>query len=160
MLSKKISTLKINTDDCHSVRLYSTKTFKALGTLIYHKVAVQSLAFARAHPVAARRHHQHFPTGSTECGEEGGAPVAGISADSIASQSGDCNDGEEDVVVADDDYDDSGCGDVDEDGDEMSTEEKARRSRWLVSGGKDGRVAVWALMDFTARKDNEDRRVH
>jgi len=30
----------------------------------------------------------------------------------------------------------------------MSTDEKASRERWLVSGGKDGRVVVWALMDF------------
>jgi hypothetical protein len=42
----------------------------------------------------------------------------------------------------------------------MSGEEKARRSRWLVSGGKDGRVVVWALMDFTARGDNDGRREH
>jgi hypothetical protein len=129
---------------------------------------VQTLAFARARPVAAPHHHKHFPTGSTGCGGEGGAPVAGISADTIASQSGDGNDGEDDIVVTDDDYDDSGCGDVDEggdededeDGDEMSAEEKAKRSRWLVSGGRDGRVTVWALMDFTARRDNEDRREH
>ncbi|KAF8896230.1 WD-40 repeat-containing protein [Infundibulicybe gibba] len=38
-------------------------------------------------------------------------------------------------------------GDEDED-EEMSAEEKAARARWLVSGGKDGRVAVWALIDF------------
>jgi hypothetical protein len=39
----------------------------------------------------------------------------------------------------------------------MSREEKARRCRWLVSGGKDGRVVVWGLMDFTARGDNSSR---
>jgi hypothetical protein len=25
------------------------------------------------------------------------------------------------------------------------------RSRWLASGGKDARVALWCLMDFAAR---------
>ncbi|KAH9972079.1 WD-40 repeat-containing protein [Lactifluus volemus] len=82
------------------VRLFSTKSFKPLGTLIYHKGAVQTLAFAHACPSPTRCHGQ-----------------------------------------TDDDDDD----------DEMSAEEKVRRSRWLVSGGKDGRVAVWALMDFNAR---------
>ena len=32
--------------------------------------------------------------------------------------------------------------------DEMTEEEKEERSRWLVSGGQDGRVAIWSLMDF------------
>ena len=42
-----------------------------------------------------------------------------------------------------------GGGEGDDDGDdEMSADEKASRERWLVSGGKDGRVVVWALMDF------------
>ncbi|KAI0267724.1 WD40 repeat-like protein [Gloeopeniophorella convolvens] len=72
------------------VRLFSTRTLKPLGTLIYHKDGVQALAFARAAP-----------------------------------------DGEDDG-----------------EDDELDSEEKARRARWLVSGGKDGRVAVWALMDF------------
>ncbi|KAH9994758.1 WD-40 repeat-containing protein [Russula vinacea] len=65
--------------------------------------------------------------------------------------------------VGDDDVDDEG--DVVDDGgndekedDEMNGEEKARRSRWLVSGGKDGRVVVWGLMDFTAKGDSSSRR--
>jgi hypothetical protein len=127
---------KINADDCHSVRLYSTKTFKALGTLIYHKDALQALSFARAHPgAAARHHHQFYPIDSALCG------------------------GDDKVV-------DDICGDADEgddeDDDEMSEEEKARRSRWLVSGGKDGRLVVWALMDFIARGegDNDGRKEH
>ncbi|KAH9960925.1 WD-40 repeat-containing protein [Russula dissimulans] len=89
------------------VRLFSTKSLKPLGTLVYHKVAVQTLTFARAWPPVAPHHHR------------GDLPTGGTSED------------------------------ADTDTDEMSAEEKARRSRWLVSGGKDGRVAVWALMDFT-----------
>jgi ASTRA-associated protein 1 len=150
---KKIDA-KINADDCHSVRLYSTKTFKALGTLIYHKEALQALSFARARPAAARHRHQHYPIDTAGCGGEGGARVADISADTNASRSDDGDDDGGNNVVEDD------CSDADEGDDEMSGEEKARRSRWLVSGGKDGRVVVWALMDFTARGDNDGRREH
>lgn len=32
--------------------------------------------------------------------------------------------------------------------DEMSHDEKVRRARWLVGGGKDHRVSIWALMNF------------
>jgi len=135
------------------VRLYSTKTFKALGTLIYHKDALQALSFARAHPVAARHRHQHYLIDAAGRGGEGGARVADISADTNAIRSDDSEDGENNVVKDD-------RSDADEGDDEMSGEEKARRSRWLVSGGKDGRVVVWALMDFTARGDNDGRREH
>ena len=118
------------------MRLYSTKTFRALGTLIYHKETLQALAFARACPAAARHRHRHFPTGSAAAGGESGA-----------LGSGDGDDAEEDDVDSDGDGNDG-------DDDEMTGEEKARRTRWLVSGGKDGRVVVWELMDFAARRDS------
>jgi hypothetical protein len=157
------------------VRLFSTKSLKPLGTLVYHKVAVQTLTFARAWPPVAPHHHRgDLPTGGTS-----GARI-GLSA-AAADQSGsgdsdtvaggddaDADDTDVNLVDADEgegegeyiaDGDGARGGDDDDDGDEeedadtdtdeMSAEEKARRSRWLVSGGKDGRVAVWALMDFT-----------
>jgi len=135
---QKKTMLKLNADDCPSVRLYSTKTFRALGTLIYHKETLQVLAFARACPAAARHRHRHFPTGSAGGGEGG------------ALGSGDGDDAEEDDV--DSDGDDGGSNDGDDD--EMTGEEKARRTRWLVSAGKDGRVVVWELMDFATRRDS------
>ncbi|KAI0649353.1 WD-40 repeat-containing protein [Trametes meyenii] len=72
------------------VRLYSTKSFKPLGTLAYHKKSCQCVAFARDQP---------RPSNS-------------------------------------------------EDEDDMTEREKAERTRWLVSGGQDSRVAIWALMQF------------
>lgn len=84
--------------------------------------------------------------------------MADILAETNANRSDDGDDGEDNIVEGDCSDADEG-NDEDED-DEMSGEEKARRSRWLVSGGKDGRVVVWALMDFTARGDNDDRREH
>ena len=95
------------------------------------------LAFARACPAAARHCHRHFPSGSAGGGEGG------------ALGSGDGDDAEDDV---DSDGDDGGGNDGDDD--EMTGEEKARRTRWLVSAGKDGRVVVWELMDFATRRDS------
>ena len=84
------------------VRLYSTKTFKPLGTLSYHKKSCQAVAFARSEP--------------RSIGSDGGGERH-----------------EEDE---------------DEYGDEMSEVEKEERTRWLVSGGQDHRVAIWSLIEF------------
>ena len=43
---------------------------------------------------------------------------------------------------------DHGDGEEDE---EMDEDEKENRKRWLVGGGKDGRISIWALMDFQKR---------
>lgn len=109
------------------------------------------LSFARARPVAARYQHQHYPTESADCGGDGGTQVADISPDTNRSDDGGDGEDKGDCSDADDGNDED---------DEMSGEEKARRSRWLVSGGKDGRVVVWELMDFTTRGDNDGRREH
>ncbi|KAI0635762.1 WD-40 repeat-containing protein [Trametes polyzona] len=84
--------------DGRRVRLYSTKSFKPLGTLAYHKKNCQCVAFAHPRPVAA--------PAPTEVSEE-------------------------------------------EDEDDMTEEERAERTRWLVSGGQDSRVAIWSLIDFS-----------
>ncbi|KAJ2971404.1 hypothetical protein NUW54_g12514 [Trametes sanguinea] len=84
------------------IRLYSTKAFKPLGTLAYHKKNCQSLTFA--HPQSSPRAGSPTPP-NTQGGDE--------------------------------DYDD-----------DMTEQEKKERTRWLVSGGQDSRVAIWSLMDF------------
>lgn len=43
--------------------------------------------------------------------------------------------------------------DVDED-DEFSNSEVEARKRWLVAGGKDGRISIWELMDFVKPKQS------
>jgi len=134
------------------VRLFSTKSFKPLGTLIYHKGAVQTLAFAHACPSPTRRHGQKG--GGDGAGSEEGRrdPDVGTAdtseTDHSRSSTGPVSGYDRD---RDDTVDRSSSSSSDDDDDEMSAEEKAHRSRWLVSGGKDGRVAVWALMDFNAR---------
>jgi WD40 repeat protein len=44
-----------------------------------------------------------------------------------------------------------GADDGDED-EEFSNAEIEARKRWLVAGGKDGRISVWELMDFAKPK--------
>jgi hypothetical protein len=34
--------------------------------------------------------------------------------------------------------------------DEWTQEEKAERDRWLIAGGKDCRVSIWALISFSS----------
>ncbi|EIM90838.1 WD40 repeat-like protein [Stereum hirsutum FP-91666 SS1] len=85
------------------IRLYSTKSFKPLGTLRYHKDSVQALAWAHSPTTKAQTRTQTKTRKQTQARE---------------------------------------------DEDEIDEGEKEKRGRWLISGGKDGRVAIWELMDF------------
>lgn len=44
-----------------------------------------------------------------------------------------------------------GCDDDDDD-EEFSSAETGAMKRWLLAGGKDGRISVWELMDFAKPK--------
>ncbi|KAF9453422.1 WD-40 repeat-containing protein [Macrolepiota fuliginosa MF-IS2] len=81
-----------------SVRLFSTRTIKPLGTLKYHKSSCQAIEFARS-PANA-----------------------------------------ESPTTPNDD---------DESDDELTLEERTKRGRWLVAGGKDGRISIWSLISFS-----------
>ncbi|KAH8089136.1 WD40-repeat-containing domain protein [Filobasidium floriforme] len=84
-----------------SIRLFSVKSFKSLGTLAYHRDMCNTLVFP-------------------------------------FNETGDRREGEEDSE--DEEYGTSSVG-------------RARKKTegWLVSGGKDRRIAIWQLKDFTRR---------
>lgn len=124
------------------MRLFSTKSLKPLGTLVHHKAAIQALAFAHVRLPTTHRHHQrrhHREQKEYDQGRErqAGATDGGDVTAASGTTEGDTVEFGE--IAEDEDEDDE---------DEMTMGEKARRVRWLVSGGKDGRVAIWELMDF------------
>lgn len=106
------------------IRLYSIKSFKPLGTLDYHRDGVQALTFARNPPPP-------FLPPQTQSGEGEVGSRPNVTPASV--EEGD------------------GAGDDDED-EEFSNSEIEARKRWLVAGGKDGRISVWELIDFAKPK--------
>lgn len=107
----------------HRIRLYSIKTFKPLGTLDYHKSGVQAVTFARNIPSPLRSSKDR--SGGEARPRLDAAPASIVEGDG----------------VVDDDEDE-----------EFSGSEIEARKRWLVAGGKDGRISVWELMDFAKPK--------
>jgi ASTRA-associated protein 1 len=93
-----------------SVRLYSTKSFKPLGTLKYHGQSVYEVAFAH---------------GSLTLGQP---PQPSIGSDDAVAE----------TVAGTDDQEDDWWEETDSE----------RRCRWLVTAGKEGRVAFWLLDKF------------
>ena len=47
---------------------------------------------------------------------------------------------------------DSGHDEDEDEDEEFSSSEIEARKRWLVAGGKDGRISIWELMDFAKPK--------
>ncbi|KAH9064031.1 WD40 repeat-like protein [Lactarius vividus] len=134
------------------VRLFSTKSFKSLGTLVHHKAGIQALAFAHARlsvPPASpgqhcRRHHHRRHSHHHHHEQEQEQRHASATDGGEAAETDSCTEeGNADIGEG------RGSGDDD---DEMTMGEKARRARWLVSGDKDGRVVIWELMDFNGAK--------
>lgn len=84
-----------------SIRLYSTRSLKSLGTLSFHRDTCHVVTFAQA-PL------------------DQAAITAAENSDS--------------------------------DDEEANERAQETRKKWLVSGGHDGRVAVWELMEFERKK--------
>ncbi|KAI4520699.1 WD40 repeat-like protein [Schizophyllum commune Loenen D] len=111
------------------IRLYSTKTLKPLGTLRYHKTSVQALVFAHSRPRAATQ-DQGATTEDVRTTAQEGEDAIGTPDEETSAKSS---------TFAEDIADDS---ESDDDGD------SAERERWLVAGGKDNRLTIWALQSF------------
>jgi len=155
----------------YSVRLFSTRSFKPLGTLVHHKAGVQTLAFAHARlpPVTGRRcrrhrhhhchdhdqherHERHLETNIQR------HPNATNSGEAAEEAGGSDSEGRVDFGVSDEGHGgEAGDDEIenDDEDDEMTTAEKERRARWLVSGAKDGRVLVWELMHFSGARSRD-----
>jgi hypothetical protein len=102
------------------IRLVSAATFKPLGTLKFHRETVHTLAFASAP-----------------------RPSAGTGYDRSDAETESVVDTEAETVEI---GESSGESDEDEVGDGDGG--VPPRERWLASGGKDTRVALWGLIDF------------
>ncbi|WVF68720.1 hypothetical protein IAT40_003492 [Kwoniella sp. CBS 6097] len=101
------------------IRLFSTETFKPLGTLSSHRETVHVIAFA----------NPPLPTITVQDEHE---DAESLIAEEEAST----------LDIADDDESD------DEDDDDDEGKGGVRRESWFASGGKDTKVALWGLMDF------------
>ncbi|CED82464.1 G-protein beta subunit-like protein GNB1L, contains WD repeats [Phaffia rhodozyma] len=110
-----------------NVRLFSTKSFKSLGTLSYHRDTCHILSFA---------HRSSIPTNFNATGVH-----ANLEIDS-GTENG-SSDEEEDT-------DESNEG-----GMRKMNRQALSRDHWLATGGVDKRVAVWELMDFEKRSVNK-----
>jgi len=95
--------------DIGRIRLFSTATFKPLGTLAYHRDSVQALAFAQ--PPIPGGDDAESVAETLELGAEDSEEEDGVELDGVPP-----------------------------------------RERWLASGGKDRRGALWGLMDFAGNK--------
>lgn len=119
--------IKLTTASLRRIRLFSAATSKPLGTLASHRETVHALAFAHL----AFSPSQPITLADNETS----------SAEKETATTETTTEYPESTVDLEDDDD----GDVDDDVDSIPP-----RERWLASGGKDGKVALWGLMDFSA----------
>ncbi|KIR58390.1 WD-repeat protein [Cryptococcus bacillisporus CA1873] len=109
------------------IRLFSAATSKPLGTLVSHRETVHALAFAHL----AFSPSQPITLADNETS----------SAETETATTETTTEYPESTV----DLEDGDDSDADNDVDSIPP-----RERWLASGGKDGKVALWGLMDFSA----------
>lgn len=114
-----------------AIRLFSAQSLKSLGTLKYHREGVQTLAFAPA------------PSTSSEPDRRDTAST--IDLDFVSdSASAPTSLAEDSDSGSDTETEGQGGRQVARRGDRG----EVPRGRWLVSGSKDRRLAIWGLMDF------------
>jgi WD40 repeat protein len=119
-----------------AIRLFSSKSLKPLGTLKYHREGVQALAFASA-PVKA------FTDATASAASTIELDFVSDSASAPTSVVDDSDSGSDTETEGPG----PGVRQVVKRGAERG---EAPRWRWLVSGSKDRRMAIWGLMDFGA----------
>lgn len=107
-----------------SIRLYSAKTFKSLGTLAYHRQTVHTIAFP------------HLPR----------------KGDLVTSQNDSAVGTEDETSVIEfvEEEDEDSTAD-EEHGGANGRGMGKEAMRWMVSGGKDRRLALWQLKEFSRR---------
>ena len=116
-----------------AIRLFSAQSLKSLGTLKYHREGVQTLAFASA------------PSTSTSSEPDGRDTASTIDLDFVSdSASAPTNLAEDSDSGSETETEGQGGRQVARRGDRG----EVPRGRWLVSGSKDRRLAIWGLMDF------------
>lgn len=101
-----------------SVRLFSARTFKPLGTLAYHRQTCHTISFP--HSQSSRKSAKQADTS-------------------------------DEASVIDVVQEDEGDSSSDDDHDSARRGGKEDVMRWMVTGGKDRRVALWQLKDFSRR---------
>ena len=116
------------------IRLFSTKSFKPLGSLKYHREGCFAVSFTRSNSSTPHTDQDAPPVPSEQ--PEPGQPLQEDVDEDVPEQVP-----EEPLVVEEPEYD----------VEELDEDERLKRERWLISGGKDTKVDIWELISLESQ---------